>query len=131
VPAERNPRLARIGGALLDLRRRRAPITLARPGAAALSKLDRETVRRIARLARIRVEENEFEPLAGELSKILGFVEQLSQVDTAAVEPLAAINGLTLPWREDRVADGGKADDVLANAPARAQGYYAVPKVVE
>lgn len=131
MPAERNPRLARIGGALLDLRRRRAPITLARPGAAALSKLDRETVRRIARLARIRVEENEFEPLAGELSKILGFVEQLSQVDTAAVEPLAAINGLTLPWREDRVADGGKADDVLANAPARAQGYYAVPKVVE
>ncbi|MBM3567505.1 MAG: Asp-tRNA(Asn)/Glu-tRNA(Gln) amidotransferase subunit GatC [Alphaproteobacteria bacterium] len=96
-----------------------------------MSKLDRETVRRIARLARIRVEENEFEPLAGELSKILGFVEQLSQVDTAAVEPLAAINGLTLPWREDRVADGGKADDVLANAPARAQGYYAVPKVVE
>jgi len=93
--------------------------------------LDPGTVRRIASLARIRVAEAELEPLAAELSGILGWIEQLQAVDTTGVEPLTGAVRMTLPWRDDVVTDGGDAERVLANAPDRAGPFFAVPKVVE
>lgn len=95
--------------------------------------LDAETVRRVARLARLRVDEGEIPRLTAEMNGILGWVEQLQAVDTADVEPLAGGNpgGASLPWRADRVTDGGKADAVLANAPDRQGDWFGVPKVVE
>ena len=93
--------------------------------------LDKATVRGIARLARLRVDEDRLEPLARELNNILGWIEQLSEVDTEDVEPMASIAAMKLRWRDDRVTDGGQADAVTANAPASDRGCYAVPKVVE
>lgn len=93
--------------------------------------LDTETVRRIAHLARVRVPEADLEPLAGELSNILTWVEQLNEVDTDGVPPMTSVVAMTLPMREDIVSDGGKQDDILKNAPAGAPGFFAVPKVVE
>ena len=103
--------------------------------------LDRDTVARIARLARLKVPEEELVPLAGELSGILAWIEQLNEVDTANVEPLASVSDVTLPMREDKVTDGGVAEKVLANAPGgavyiepddkNAGGFFTVPKVVE
>ncbi len=93
--------------------------------------LDRDTVANIAALARIRVAEEELDHLAGELSTILTWVEQLNEVDTAEVEPMTSVVAVTLPRREDEVTDGGRRDDVLANAPAAAHGFFTVPKVVE
>ncbi len=93
--------------------------------------LDTDTVRRIAHLARVRVPEAELEPLAGELSNILTWVEQLGEVDTENVAPMTSVVAVQLPMREDRVDDGGKAEAILANAPAGAPGFFAVPKVVE
>jgi aspartyl-tRNA(Asn)/glutamyl-tRNA(Gln) amidotransferase subunit C len=93
--------------------------------------LDEATVARIARLARIAVPEAELAPLAGELSHILGWIEQLSEVDTDGVAPMTSVVAMRLAWREDRVTDGGKAEAILANAPERQDGYFVVPKVVE
>lgn len=93
--------------------------------------IDRTTVAKIAHLARIRVPEGDLEPLAGELSKILDFVEQLNEVDTQGVAPMTSAIAMKLRWREDVVSDGGQAEAVLANAPDRAGDYFAVPKVVE
>ena len=93
--------------------------------------LDKDTVRRIARLARIKVKDDELDHLAGELGQILTFVEQLGEVDTSAVEPMTSVVEVALPMREDVVTDGGDADKVLRNAPAGTHGFYAVPKVVE
>lgn len=93
--------------------------------------LDTDTVRRIAHLARVRVPEAELEPLAGELSNILTWIEQLGEVDTENVEPMASAVDLRLPMRDDRVDDGGAPDAVLSNAPDGAPGFFAVPKVVE
>lgn len=93
--------------------------------------LDTETVRRIAHLARVRVPEADLEPLAGELSNILTWVEQLNEVDTDGVPPMTSVVALTLPMRDDAVTDGDKQDDILANAPDGAPGFFAVPKVVE
>ena len=103
--------------------------------------LDKDTVARIARLARLKVPEEELVPLAGELSGILSWIEQLNEVDTADVEPLASVSDVTLPMREDKVTDGGIAEKVLANAPGgavyidptdrNAGGFFTVPKVVE
>ncbi|MDE0705448.1 MAG: Asp-tRNA(Asn)/Glu-tRNA(Gln) amidotransferase subunit GatC [Rhodospirillaceae bacterium] len=93
--------------------------------------LDSETVRRIAHLARVRVPEEELEPLAGELSNILGWVEQLGEVDTETVPPMTSVVAVRLPMRDDRVDDGDAPDAVLANAPDGAPGFFAVPKVVE
>ena len=93
--------------------------------------LDTDTVRRIAHLARVRVPEAELEPLAGELSNILTWVEQLGEVDTENVAPMTSVVAVQLPMREDRVDDGGKAEAILSNAPAGAPGFFAVPKVVE
>lgn len=93
--------------------------------------LDQETVRKIAFLARIDVPEAQRAALAGELTGILDFVEQLKEVDTEGVAPLTTVADMTLPMRADTVTDGGYPDKVLANAPEKDAGYYTVPKVVE
>ncbi len=93
--------------------------------------VDRATVRRIAALARIKVPDGELDKLADELSNILGWVEQLGEVDTAGVEPMTSVVPMKLRRREDVVTDGGIRDDILANAPERRDGFFAVPKVVE
>ncbi len=93
--------------------------------------VDRDTVRRIAALARIRVPEAELEKLAAELGNILGWFEQLGEVDTDGVAPMTSVAEMTLRRREDRVTDGGIRDKVLANAPEQHDGFFAVPKVVE
>ena len=93
--------------------------------------LDEKTVARIARLARIAVPDDELAPLAGELSHILKWIEQLNEVDTDGVPPMTSVAAMKLAWREDRVTDGGRPEDILANAPERQDGYFVVPKVVE
>ncbi len=93
--------------------------------------LDPATVRRIARLARIRVSEDQLAPLGAELSGILAWIEQLNEVNVDGVEPLTGAAQMALRLREDVVNDGGNADAVLSNAPDRAGAFYAVPKVVE
>ena len=93
--------------------------------------LDHATVRRIASLARIRVEEHEVDHLCHELNGILGWIEQLNEVDVTDVQPLTGAASMALALREDVVTDGGYADKVLANAPERIGGFYTVPKVVE
>lgn len=93
--------------------------------------VDAKTVKRVAHLARIKIDDACCEVMAGELSKILGWVEMLGEVDTGGVEPLAAVIPNTLRWREDVVTDGGIQDKVLANAPRAEYGFFAVPKVIE
>lgn len=93
--------------------------------------LDRTAVRNIATLARIRVAEDELDHLAGELSHIIGWVEQLAEVDTEGIPPMASVAAMTVLQRRDVVTDGGDAESVLANAPDRVDAFYAVPKVVE
>lgn len=93
--------------------------------------LDSETVRRVASLARIHLEEEEIARLQGELNGILAWVEQLQAVDTTGVEPMAGGGATALRMRDDVVTDGGIPGKVLANAPDRAGDYFAVPKVVE
>jgi aspartyl-tRNA(Asn)/glutamyl-tRNA(Gln) amidotransferase subunit C len=93
--------------------------------------VDAATVRHIARLARIAVTDSEVEALAPELNNILGWVEQLQEVDVEGVEPMTAVNPNALRLRDDVVTDGGKQADVLANAPAAEHGFFAVPKVIE
>lgn len=93
--------------------------------------LDPATVRRIARLARIGVEDAEIDRLQIELGAILGWVEQLSELDVEGVEPISGIGQAALRLRADVVTDGGRADAVLSNAPDRAGPFFSVPKVVE
>jgi aspartyl-tRNA(Asn)/glutamyl-tRNA(Gln) amidotransferase subunit C len=93
--------------------------------------LDKATVAHIAALARIRLSEAELEPLVGELSQILTWVEQLNEVDTSGVVPMASVAASGLPMREDRVTAGDCREAILGNAPRRARGFLAVPKVVE
>jgi aspartyl-tRNA(Asn)/glutamyl-tRNA(Gln) amidotransferase subunit C len=98
--------------------------------------LDKATVARIAALARIRMTEDEQARLAGELSQIITWIEQLDEVDTNGVEPMASVAHQKLPMRDDKVTDGGIRDKLLANTPsnnavATARGFFAVPKVVE
>jgi len=89
------------------------------------------TVRHIARLARIAVSEEEVAALAPELSNILGWIEQLGEVDVAGVEPMTAVIPNTLRLRGDVVTEGDRRDEILANAPAAEHGFFAVPKVIE
>ena len=93
--------------------------------------IDKQKVRDIAFLARIRVEDDALEGLASEISGILDWVEQLNELKTDNVEPMASPVDVTLPLRADVVSDGDCADKVLANAPAHEDGFYTVPKVVE
>jgi aspartyl-tRNA(Asn)/glutamyl-tRNA(Gln) amidotransferase subunit C len=90
-----------------------------------------EQVRHIAKLARIAMSEEEIERLVPELNNILGWVEQLGEVDTDGVEPLATVIDLKLRLRDDVVTDGGIRDKILANAPLAEHGFFAVPKVIE
>ncbi len=93
--------------------------------------LDEATVKKIAFLARIKVPEDELDHLAAELSQIIGWVEQLAEVNTDAIAPMTVVADMTWPKRNDAVTDGGYADKVLANAPEAEEGFYTVPKVVE
>jgi aspartyl-tRNA(Asn)/glutamyl-tRNA(Gln) amidotransferase subunit C len=93
--------------------------------------LDPATVRRIARLARLRLEDEEVQRFEHELGSILAWVEQLGQVDVSAVGPMTGAVAMALKMREDVVSDGGDAEIVLGNAPERVGNFYAVPKVVE
>jgi aspartyl-tRNA(Asn)/glutamyl-tRNA(Gln) amidotransferase subunit C len=93
--------------------------------------IDKETARRVAHLARIEVAEAELAPLAAELSSILGFMEQLKEVDIDGVEPMTSVTPMRLKWREDAVTDGGFPDRILENAPDARAGFFTVPKVVE
>jgi aspartyl-tRNA(Asn)/glutamyl-tRNA(Gln) amidotransferase subunit C len=93
--------------------------------------VDAATVRRIAHLARIAVAEDEVEHLKGELNAMLAFVEQLLEVDVVGVEPMTSVTPMAMKKRPDRITDGGIADDVLKNAPARDDHFFLVPKVVE
>ena len=93
--------------------------------------LDRDTVKNIAFLARIKVADADLDGLARELSGILGWVEQLNEVDTAGVEPMTSVAEMSLIKRRDEVTDGNCREKVLANAPEVEMGCFAVPKVVE
>jgi aspartyl-tRNA(Asn)/glutamyl-tRNA(Gln) amidotransferase subunit C len=93
--------------------------------------VDATTVRKIARLARIKLKDEEVAPLVAELSTILDWIAELNEVDTAHTEPLASTVDAKLPWRPDQVTDGGYAEKIVANAPEGSHGFFAVPKVVE
>lgn len=93
--------------------------------------IDKETARRVAHLARIEVAEGELDRVAAELSGILGFMEQLREVDVEGVEPMTSVTPMAAPLRADGVTDGDARDRVMANAPDARRGFFAVPKVVE
>ncbi len=93
--------------------------------------VDIATVKRVARLARIAVSDEDAERMTGELNTILGFVEQLNEVDVSGVEPMTSVIPMEMKKRQDVVTDGNKADDIVANAPATDENFFLVPKVVE
>ena len=93
--------------------------------------IDAATVKKVAHLARIQVAEAELAPMAAELSGILAWIEQLNEVDTEGVAPMASTEAVSLPMREDVVTDGGDPAVVLANAPKADRGFFVAPKVVE
>lgn len=93
--------------------------------------IDTDTARKVAHLARIRVEEERLPALAREFDAILGFIEQLNEVDVEGVEPMTSVTPMRLKRREDVVTDGNQQDKVLLNAPDAREGFFAVPKVVE
>ena len=93
--------------------------------------IDTETARRVAKLARIKVEDEDLPVLAGEFNTILGFIEQLNEVDVEGVEPMTSVTPMRLKRRDDVVTDGGYPDRILKNAPDSREGFFAVPKVVE
>ncbi len=93
--------------------------------------IDKETARKVAHLARIEVKEEALEPLAGALSNILDFMEQLNEVDIEGVEPMTSVTPMALKKRKDVVTDGGYPEKILSNAPDAREGFFAVPKVVE
>ncbi|MCB1423733.1 MAG: Asp-tRNA(Asn)/Glu-tRNA(Gln) amidotransferase subunit GatC [Nitratireductor sp.] len=93
--------------------------------------VDLATVKRVAKLARIAVSDEEAEKMQGELNTILGFVEQLDEVNVSGVEPMTSVVSMQIKKREDIVNDGNKADDIVANAPVTEDNFFMVPKVVE
>lgn len=93
--------------------------------------LDKATVKKIAVLSRINVKDEELEGLAGELSGIVNFIEQLKEVNTDNVEPMASVAEMVIRQREDEITDGGYHDKILANAPMSDEEFYIVPRVVE
>jgi len=93
--------------------------------------VDADTVRRVAHLARIAIADDEVEPLRGELNAVLAFVERLSEVDVAGIEPMTSVTPMAMKMRNDDVTDGCIADAIMANAPAREDHFFLVPKVVE
>jgi aspartyl-tRNA(Asn)/glutamyl-tRNA(Gln) amidotransferase subunit C len=93
--------------------------------------VDLATVKRVARLARLALGEGDAERMMGELNGMLGFVEQLSEVDVAGVEPMTSVMPMAMRQRADIVTDGDKAEDIIANAPQTDRNFFLVPKVVE
>lgn len=93
--------------------------------------IDTQTAARVAKLARIRVEEDHLPALANEFNTILGFIEQLNEVDVDGIEPMTSVTPMRLKRRDDVVTDGNQQGKVLANAPDAREGFFAVPKVVE
>jgi len=93
--------------------------------------VETDTVKRVAKLARIAIDEEAANRMTGELNAILGFVEQLNEVDVTGVEPLTSVIPVAMRLRVDEVTDGNKAADIVANAPAQADNFFMVPKVVE
>ena len=93
--------------------------------------IDKDTARKAAKLARIAVAEEDLDTLAQELSGILGFMEELLEVDVEGVEPMTSVTPMALPRRKDEVTDGDQQEKILANAPDSREGFFAVPKVVE
>lgn len=93
--------------------------------------IDIDTARRVASLARIRVEEDALPELAEEFNAVLGFIEQLTEVDVEGIEPMTSVTPQRLKRREDVVTDGDQQDKILKNAPDAREGFFAVPKVVE
>ncbi len=93
--------------------------------------VDQNTVRRIARLARIAVSEGDIPHLQGELNAMLAFVEQLNEVDVTGVEPMTSVTPMAMKKRQDGVTDGGYADLVVRNAPETEDNFFLVPKVIE
>jgi aspartyl-tRNA(Asn)/glutamyl-tRNA(Gln) amidotransferase subunit C len=106
---------------------------LASGGAASgqFMSVDHATVRKIASLARIAVTDGQVEAMVPELNNILGWIEQLGEVDTSAVQPMTAVIANTLRLRDDVVTDGNVRDSVLSNAPQAEHGFFTVPKVIE
>lgn len=93
--------------------------------------LDKKTVAKVANLARLEMSDEELEKYGPQLSNIINFVEQLAEVDTENVEPLASVVDITLRLRSDEITDGGYQKEILANAPETLEGFFVVPKVVE
>ncbi|HRK97407.1 MAG: Asp-tRNA(Asn)/Glu-tRNA(Gln) amidotransferase subunit GatC [Alphaproteobacteria bacterium] len=93
--------------------------------------IDKSTVSKIANLARIKVTEEDLEYYAPQLQNILSWAEQLQEVDTTGVEPLANVSEINLTLREDKITDGQKRDEILKNAPETVEGFYVVTKIVE
>lgn len=93
--------------------------------------MDIQDVKKVARLARIEMNDDEAEKLVPQLNNIIGWIEQLGEVDTDNVEPLANVVNIDLALRKDEVTDGDCQDKVLSNAPEETQGFYVVPKVIE
>ncbi|MEL7109830.1 MAG: Asp-tRNA(Asn)/Glu-tRNA(Gln) amidotransferase subunit GatC [Pseudomonadota bacterium] len=93
--------------------------------------VSKDDVRKVARLSRIAVPEDKLDTLADELSGIMGWIEQLNEVDVEGVAPMTSVVAATLPMREDVVTDGNIQDQVLANAPKSDEGFFVVPKAVE
>ncbi|NOD28688.1 Asp-tRNA(Asn)/Glu-tRNA(Gln) amidotransferase subunit GatC [Ruegeria sp. HKCCD6228] len=93
--------------------------------------IDQSTAAKVAKLARIKVEDDALPALASEFNTILGFIEQLNEVDVEGVEPMVSVTPMRLKRRQDEVTDGNQQNKILANAPDAREGFFAVPKVVE
>ena len=93
--------------------------------------IDKDTARKVAHLARIAVKDEDLPKLAGELSAVLAFMEQLNEVDVSGIEPMTSVTPMRLARRADQVTDGNIQDRILKNAPDAREGFFAVPKVVE
>jgi aspartyl-tRNA(Asn)/glutamyl-tRNA(Gln) amidotransferase subunit C len=93
--------------------------------------IDKDTAAKVAKLARIKVEEDALPALAEEFNAVLGFIEQLNEVDVDGVDPMVSVTPMRLKRRQDVVTDGGIQDKILKNAPDAREGFFAVPKVVE
>ena len=94
-------------------------------------KIDKNTTLKIAKLCRIRIKEHEIKELSVQLSSILDWVEQLNEVDTEDIAPMASVHDVVLKWRRDVVDDGEKQDEIVRNAPDSQGGFFTVPKVIE
>ena len=93
--------------------------------------IDRATVKKIATLARLDVSESDLEYFAPQMQGLMKWIDQMQEVNTDNVEPLASVSEMQLIWREDKVTDGDKVEDILANAPESAENFFVVPKIVE